>query len=61
MEAQLLLEVMGSGFRSAAISWTNWNPCSAKGIYQPKGKPAHNYQTYKPSPDGAMIYVQCEK
>ena len=47
--------------KCTSISPTNWNPCSAKGIYQPKGKPAHNYQTYKPSPDGAMIYVQCEK
>lgn len=34
---------------------------AAKGIYQPKGKPAHDCQTHKPSPDGAMIYVQCEK
>lgn len=28
---------------------------------QLKPQPAHNYQTHKPSPDGAMIYVQCEK
>ncbi len=33
---------------------------AVRGIYVPKHKGAHDCTTYKPSPDGAMIYVACD-